>query len=214
MPANAAEVAESMLRRARDKVVAKGMTESRWEEIAKVLRPELREDWARRIAALPWGGWLRASERDAWTSTRVVLEDGTPAMIASLDRGGIWAELDLEDGTRRRVHASKFKLARSSSLRWETLDVSADGQPVAQERATFAHGTFMIEPEGARHALYYFDLGAMPRFVERGDPEQLRQIAEERAARGEPAPAPLSRAEDQRLTRIFLERAEGQGAQP
>lgn len=54
---------------------------------------------------------------------------------------------------------------------------------------TAAHGTFLVQPEGSRHALYFYEPGGQSRFLQSGTICDMRKAAEEMAARGQPAPS-------------------------
>lgn len=56
-------------------------------------------------------------------------------------------------------------------------------------RGTAAHGTFLVQPEGTRHALYFYEPGGQSRFLQSGTICDMRKAAEEMAARGQPAPS-------------------------
>ena len=56
-------------------------------------------------------------------------------------------------------------------------------------RGTAAHGTFLVQPEGSRHALYFYEPGGQSRFLQSGTLCDMRKAAEEMAARGQPAPS-------------------------
>ena len=72
-------------------------------------------------------------------------------------------------------------------------------------RGTAKHGTFIVEPEGKRHALYFYDADGQSRHLESGEAGKLRKVAEEMATRGQPAPrAASSGADDAALMRAFL----------
>lgn len=72
-------------------------------------------------------------------------------------------------------------------------------------RGTAKHGTFVVEPEGKRHALYFYDADGQSRHLESGEPGKLRKVAEEMAARGQPVlRAPTSGVDDAALMRAFL----------
>ena len=72
-------------------------------------------------------------------------------------------------------------------------------------RGTAKHGTFVVEPEGKRHALYFYDADGQSRHLESGEPGKLRKVAEEMAARGQPVlRAPASGVDDAALMRAFL----------
>lgn len=78
-------------------------------------------------------------------------------------------------------------------------------------RGTTKHGAFILEPEGKRHALYFYDadalagVGGQSRHLQSGDAGKLRKIAEEMAARGQPAPREAaSAADDAALMRAFM----------
>ena len=72
-------------------------------------------------------------------------------------------------------------------------------------RGAAKNGTFVVEPEGKRHALYFYDADGQSRHLESGDAGKLRKIADEMAARGQPAPrAAVSGVDDAALMRAFL----------
>ena len=72
-------------------------------------------------------------------------------------------------------------------------------------RGMAKHGTFVVEPEGKRHALYFYDADGQSRHLESGEPGKLRKVAEEMAARGQPVlRAPTSGVDDAALMRAFL----------
>jgi hypothetical protein len=75
-----------------------------------------------------------------------------------------------------------------------------EGRP----RANTPFGSFAIEPEGDRQALYFYDLNGMSTFItDRGD---LRQIAAERAARGGVTPTMTQRSPelDAQMRNLFF----------
>jgi hypothetical protein len=55
-------------------------------------------------------------------------------------------------------------------------------------RGEAKHGAFVVEPEGKRHALYFYDPDGQSRHLQSGEAGKLRKVAEEMAARGQPAP--------------------------
>jgi hypothetical protein len=72
-------------------------------------------------------------------------------------------------------------------------------------RGAAKHGTFVVEPEGKRHALYFYDADGQSRHLESGEPGKLRTVAEEMAARGQPVlRAAASGVDDAALMRAFL----------
>ena len=72
-------------------------------------------------------------------------------------------------------------------------------------RGTAKHGTFVVEPEGKRHALYFYDADGQSRHLESGEAGKLRKVAEEMAARGQPVlRAAASGVDDAALMRAFL----------
>lgn len=78
-------------------------------------------------------------------------------------------------------------------------------------RGAAAHGTFVLQPEGSRHALYFYEPGGQSRHLQSGDATQLRKAAEEMAARGQPAPEreTLSAEKEEALLRMFAAGAVG-----
>ncbi|MBK7830491.1 hypothetical protein [Nannocystis sp.] len=80
-------------------------------------------------------------------------------------------------------------------------------------RGAAKHGTFVVEPEGKRHALYFYDADGQSRHLESGSAGKLRKVAEEMAARGQPAArATASTADDAALMRAFMAGAMGDEA--
>ncbi len=72
-------------------------------------------------------------------------------------------------------------------------------------RGEAKHGTFVVEPEGKRHALYFYDADGQSRHLESGEAGKLRKVAEEMAARGQPVlRAAASGVDDAALMRAFL----------
>lgn len=86
------------------------------------------------------------------------------------------------------------------------------GKKDGELRGTAAHGTFLIQSEGARFALYFYEPGGQSRYLTSGDtPCAMRKAAEEMAARGQPAPEreTLSADKEEALLRMFASGAVG-----
>jgi len=72
-------------------------------------------------------------------------------------------------------------------------------------RGEAKHGAFVVEPEGKRHALYFYDPDGQSRHLQSGEAGKLRKVAEEMAARGQPAPRTAASAtDDAALMRAFM----------
>jgi len=84
-----------------------------------------------------------------------------------------------------------------AGLTWSEVE----GRP----RGVAAHGTFLIEAEGPRHALYFHEPGGQSRHLRSGELAELRKLAEEMAARGLPAPQAetISAEKEEALLRMF-----------
>ncbi len=97
------------------------------------------------------------------------------------------------------------KDASCGCVTWTEVDGKA--------RGAAKHGTFVVEPEGKRHALYFYDADGQSRHLESGSAGKLRKVAEEMAARGQPAArATASGADDAALMRAFMAGAMGDEA--
>ena len=81
-------------------------------------------------------------------------------------------------------------------LTWTDVDGKARGEA--------KHGAFVIEPEGKKHALYFYDPEGQSRHVQSGEAAKLRKVAEEMAARGQPAPRAASAGDDGALLKMFM----------
>jgi hypothetical protein len=71
-------------------------------------------------------------------------------------------------------------------------------------RGEAKHGAFVIEPEGKKHALYFYDPDGQSRHLQSGEPGKLRKVAEEMAARGQPAARTAGGGDDAALLKMFM----------
>lgn len=120
---------------------------------------------------------------------------------ASRDDAAADAPAAVPTSTRSTPRAAKGQNGPRASRDDATADAptAPDGAPQLQwfqvegrPRANTPFGSFAIEPEGDRQALYFYDLNGMSTFVaDRGD---LRQIAGDRAARGGVRPSTAQRS--------------------
>ena len=83
-----------------------------------------------------------------------------------------------------------------SCVTWAEVEGKARGET--------KHGAFVIEPEGRKHALYFYDPEGQSRHLQSGDAAKLRKVAEEMAARGQPAMKPTSAGDDGALLKMFM----------
>ena len=81
-------------------------------------------------------------------------------------------------------------------LTWAEVEGKARGEA--------KHGAFVIEPEGKKHALYFYDPDGQSRHLQSGEASKLRKVAEEMAARGQPAPRAASAGDDGALLKMFM----------
>jgi hypothetical protein len=79
---------------------------------------------------------------------------------------------------------------------WAEVDGKARGEA--------KHGAFVVEPEGKKHALYFYDPDGQSRHIQSGEAAKLRKVAEEMAARGQPAPRAASAGDDGALLKMFM----------
>ena len=87
--------------------------------------------------------------------------------------------------------------SKPSDVTWNVVD--------GKIRGVAKHGTFFVEPEGKRHALYFYDADGQSRHLESGEAGKLRKVAEEMTARGLPAARSMvSGFNDAALLRAFL----------
>ena len=85
---------------------------------------------------------------------------------------------------------------RCGCLTWAEVEGKARGEA--------KHGAFVIEPEGKKHALYFYDLEGQSRHLQSGEAGKLRKVAEEMAARGQPAMKATSAGDDGALLKMFM----------
>ena len=81
-------------------------------------------------------------------------------------------------------------------LTWAEVEGKARGEA--------KHGAFVIEPEGKKHALYFYDPDGQSRHLQSGEAGKLRKVAEEMAARGQPAPRAVSAGDDAAMLKMFM----------
>jgi hypothetical protein len=81
-------------------------------------------------------------------------------------------------------------------LTWAEVEGKARGEA--------KHGVFVIEPEGKKHALYFYDPDGQSRHLQSGEASKLRKVAEEMAARGQPAPRAVSAGDDAAMLKMFM----------
>ena len=81
-------------------------------------------------------------------------------------------------------------------LTWAEVEGKARGEA--------KHGAFVIEPEGKKHALYFYDPDGQSRHLQSGEASKLRKVAEEMAARGQPAPRAVSAGDDAAMLKMFM----------
>jgi hypothetical protein len=87
--------------------------------------------------------------------------------------------------------------AKCGCVTWTEAEGKARGEA--------KHGVFVVEPEGKRHALYFYDPDGQSRHLQSGEAGKLRKVAEEMAARGQPAPRTAASAtDDAALMRAFM----------
>jgi hypothetical protein len=92
--------------------------------------------------------------------------------------------------------SSKGKDGACGCVTWTEAEGKARGEA--------KHGAFVIEPEGKKHALYFYDPEGQSRHVQSGDAAKLRSVAEEMAARGQPASRAASAGDDAALLKMFM----------
>ena len=81
-------------------------------------------------------------------------------------------------------------------LTWAEVEGKARGEA--------KHGAFVIEPEGKKHALYFYDPDGQSRHLQSGEASKLRKVAEEMAARGQPALRAVSAGDDAAMLKMFM----------
>ena len=101
----------------------------------------------------------------------------------------------------------KAKPASSGPITWSNKD--------GELRGTAAHGVFVVQAEGQRHALYFHDPSGQSRYLQSGTLCDVRKAAEEMAARGQPTPPrdKLTPEMEEQMVRMFVTGAVG-GATP
>ena len=116
--------------------------------------------------------------------------EGEPVKDAAAKGGKGKKELPAKEKVTVRVSVP-------AGLTWSEVE----GRP----RGVAAHGTFLIEAEGPRHALYFHEPGGQSRHLRSGELAELRKLAEEMAARGLPAPQAetISAEKEEALLRMF-----------
>ena len=116
--------------------------------------------------------------------------EGEPVKDAAAKGGKGKKELPAKEKVTVRVSVP-------AGLTWSEVE----GRP----RGVAAHGTFLIEAEGPRHALYFHEPGGQSRHLRSGELAELRKVAEEMAARGLPAPQAetISAEKEEALLRMF-----------
>ena len=98
---------------------------------------------------------------------------------------------------RQSAKDAKDKDTSCACVTWTTLE--------GKIRGAARHGTFVVEPEGKRYALYFYDPDGQSRHLDSGEPTRLRKVAEEMAARGQPAArSAAAGVDDAALMRAFL----------
>ncbi len=102
-----------------------------------------------------------------------------------------------EKVSKRPAKNSKPAKDACGCVTWAAVDGKIRGEA--------KHGTFVVEPEGKRHALYFYGADGQSRHLESGEAGKLRKVAEEMAARGQPVlRAAASGVDDAALMRAFL----------
>ena len=90
----------------------------------------------------------------------------------------------------------KAKSEACGCVTWTEVDGKARGEA--------KHGAFVVEPEGRKHALYFYDPDGQSRHLQSGEASKLRKVAEEMAARGQPAPRAVSAGDDAAMLKMFM----------
>jgi hypothetical protein len=94
---------------------------------------------------------------------------------------------------------------RSGKAKGEACGCVTWTEAEGKARGEAKHGAFVVEPEGKRHALYFYDPDGQSRHLQSGEASKLRKVAEEMAARGQPAPRTAASAtDDAALMRAFM----------
>jgi hypothetical protein len=94
---------------------------------------------------------------------------------------------------------------RSGKAKGEACGCVTWTEAEGKARGEAKHGAFVVEPEGKRHALYFYDPDGQSRHLQSGEAGKLRKVAEEMAARGQPAPRTAASAtDDAALMRAFM----------
>jgi len=101
-----------------------------------------------------------------------------------------------ETAKEATVGKKSGKGASCGCMTWAEVEGKARGEA--------KHGAFVIEPEGKKHALYFYDPDGQSRHLQSGDAAKLRKVAEEMAARGQPAPRAVSAGDDGALLKMFM----------
>jgi hypothetical protein len=93
---------------------------------------------------------------------------------------------------------------RSGKAKGEDCGCVTWTEAEGKARGEAKHGAFVVEPEGKRHALYFYDPDGQSRHLQSGEAAKLRKVAEEMAARGQPAPSASSADADAALLKMFM----------
>jgi len=126
-------------------------------------------------------------------------ERGTGRRAPARGRGGKQAKAKPAAATKEEPvgrKAGKAKGEGCGCVTWTEAEGKARGEA--------KHGAFVVEPEGKRHALYFYDLDGQSRHLQSGEAGKLRKVAEEMAARGQPAPSAASTGTDAALLKMFM----------
>jgi hypothetical protein len=119
-------------------------------------------------------------------------------------------------GPRGRRGKGKQAKAAAATAQEEPMGKRSDkakGEPCGcvtwtevegKARGEAKHGAFVVEPEGKKHALYFYDAEGQSRHIQSGEAVKLRKVAEEMAARGQPAPRAASAGDDGALLKMFM----------
>jgi len=151
----------------------------------------------------------------ARTAKKTPVVKETAAKTAATTRGTAAAR---EQGAGRRTPARKQSKAKAKPAAMKEEPVGrkagkAKGESCGcvtwteaegKARGEAKHGAFVVEPEGKRHALYFYDLEGQSRHLQSGEAGKLRKVAEEMAARGQPAPSAASAGTDAALLKMFM----------
>lgn len=150
----------------------------------------------------------KASPKAAATTTPVAAAKKTaktrgrsPRAAKAAVEGELVKDAAAKSGKGKKELPAKEKVTVRVSVPAGLTWSEVEGRP----RGVAAHGTFLIEAEGPRHALYFHEPGGQSRHLRSGELAELRKLAEEMAARGLPAPQAetISAEKEEALLRMF-----------